>query len=605
MSKIVIGESADGKPVKIDLDILISTRMLMQANSGGGKSWALRRLIEQCYGKVQQIIIDPEGEFSTLREKFGFVLVGNGGETPADVRSAGLVAEKLLELNASAVCDIYELKAAQRHAWVRAFLDAMINAPKRLWHPCLVIVDEAHVFCPEKGQGESEAIGAMTDLCTRGRKRGFCAVFATQRLGKLSKNASAELQNRMIGPTFEDIDRKRAADLLGVTRHDEREFSGQIQLLEPGNFFALGRAIAMERIRVRVGDVQTSHPQAGSKVTAPPPAPDSIAKLLPQLSDLPKVAEEKARTEADLRQEIRQLQTALKNAPKAVAIAPVPSNAVTNKQIKQLRATLGEAMKIILQINAKGFDAVDQTDIAKALERAGAEITKLAERAVAHRRQEFEKLQTSSQQLAARIEKLLSEDIDLSVVVERKAPEIVTREAAKLPRSAPPKIAVDGVSPAQSRILRALAEFNAIGITQLSKTWLAARAGASYKSSSFANNLGSLRSAGLIDYRSGDVLLTSDGIAAAGPSNTPLTVDEMATSCRNLLSPAQQRIFNVLYEVFPQSRTREDLADAAGASVTSSSFANNLGSLRSAGMIDYEQGGRVKMQKWIFLEGAA
>ncbi len=108
---ITIGETA-GKPVKIDLTTLLSTRLLLQANSGGGKSWALRRLVEQAFGHIQIIIIDPEGEFSTLREQYGFVLVGQGGETPVDVRTAREVAEKLLELNASAVCDIYELKAA-------------------------------------------------------------------------------------------------------------------------------------------------------------------------------------------------------------------------------------------------------------------------------------------------------------------------------------------------------------------------------------------------------------------------------------------------------------------------------------------------------------
>ena len=100
--KITIGETG-GKGVGFDLDTLLVTRLLIQANSGAGKSWLLRKLIEQLYGHVQVIVIDPEGEFATLREKYDFVLVGAGGETPADVRSAGLLAEKLLELRASAV----------------------------------------------------------------------------------------------------------------------------------------------------------------------------------------------------------------------------------------------------------------------------------------------------------------------------------------------------------------------------------------------------------------------------------------------------------------------------------------------------------------------
>src|SRR5437588_2042652 len=294
MSKIVIGE-AEGKNIGFDLDVLMPSRLLIQADSGGGKSWLLRVLLEQIFGKMQAIAIDPEGEFASLREKFPYVLVGKGGETPADPRSASLLAQRLLELKASAICDLYELKSHLRHTWVKNFLDGLVEAPKNLRTPCLVVVDEAHIFCPEKS--ESEAHGSMIDLCTRGRKRGLCAVFATQRLAMLDKDASSQLQNRLIGPTFEDVNRKRAAEVLGIAKGaDEREFFREIQLLDPGNFFALGRAISRERVLVHVGQVQTAHPKAFEKhAAAPPPTPDKIKALLPKLSDLPQQAEEKAR----------------------------------------------------------------------------------------------------------------------------------------------------------------------------------------------------------------------------------------------------------------------------------------------------------------------
>jgi DNA helicase HerA-like ATPase len=154
MSSIVLGR--DGlKKVTVDIDVLLRTRLLVQANSGGGKSWLLRRFAEQAFGKIPLIIVDPEGEFSSLREKFGFVLVGKGGETPADPRSAALLAHKLLELQASAVCDIYELKPQTRHHWVKVFLEALVDAPKKLWRPTIVIVDEAHVYCPEKARARA------------------------------------------------------------------------------------------------------------------------------------------------------------------------------------------------------------------------------------------------------------------------------------------------------------------------------------------------------------------------------------------------------------------------------------------------------------------
>src|SRR3990167_5077011 len=134
----------------LNLEKLIATRMLINANSGGGKSWSIRRLLEQSHGQVQQIVIDLEGEFATLREKYDYLLVGQGGEIPISIRTAELLARKLLELNVSTILDLSELKHPERITFVKRFLDSLINSPKELWHPVLVIVDEAHQFCPEK-----------------------------------------------------------------------------------------------------------------------------------------------------------------------------------------------------------------------------------------------------------------------------------------------------------------------------------------------------------------------------------------------------------------------------------------------------------------------
>src|SRR5204863_987249 len=91
VKRIEIGKGVkSGAPVVLDLERLIESRMLVQANSGGGKSWVIRRLLEQTHGHVQQLVLDHEGEFHTLREKFGYILVArSGGDVAADPRSAG------------------------------------------------------------------------------------------------------------------------------------------------------------------------------------------------------------------------------------------------------------------------------------------------------------------------------------------------------------------------------------------------------------------------------------------------------------------------------------------------------------------------------------
>lgn len=316
MSKIAIGK-AGGKTIFLDLNLLLRTRALVQGNSGSGKTHTLQVLAEQLFGKVQLIIIDPEGEFSILRKGFDFLMVGKGGDTPADCRSAAVLAHKLLELRASAICDLYEMKASERHRWVRLFLEALVDSPKHLWHPVVVIIDEFHLFAPEKGAGESEAAEAVISLATRGRKRGLCLVGATQRIGKLRKDVAAELLNVLVGMTFMDIDRKRAAETLGIPKEELRDFFAQVKTMDEGNFFALGRAISKERLLVKINDVRIRQPKAGAqRATEPPPPTAQVKALLPKLGDLPKEADTKAKTEAELKAEVRRLTMELAQAKK-------------------------------------------------------------------------------------------------------------------------------------------------------------------------------------------------------------------------------------------------------------------------------------------------
>jgi ABC-type transport system involved in cytochrome bd biosynthesis fused ATPase/permease subunit len=95
LKKIKVGtQQESGEALTIDVDALIRSKALIQGNSGAGKSGLIRVIVEQIATTVPVIIIDPESEFASLREKLDMVLVGEGGELPADPRSAGLLARK-------------------------------------------------------------------------------------------------------------------------------------------------------------------------------------------------------------------------------------------------------------------------------------------------------------------------------------------------------------------------------------------------------------------------------------------------------------------------------------------------------------------------------
>lgn len=274
---IDMGEARGAGTAQMDLEELLATRLLVQGNSGSGKSHLLRRLLEQSAPWVQQCIIDPEGDFVTLADKFGHLVV-DATRSEAELTR---IANRVRQHRVSVVVNLEGLDAEQQMRAAAAFLGGMFDADRDYWYPVLVVVDEAQLFAPAAaGEVSDEArkvsLGAMTNLMCRGRKRGLAGVIATQRLAKLAKNVAAEASNFLMGRTFLDIDMARAADLLGMDRRQAEQFRD----LARGHFVALGPAISRRPLPVIIGPVETSARSTSPKLTPLPEAPADAADLI-------------------------------------------------------------------------------------------------------------------------------------------------------------------------------------------------------------------------------------------------------------------------------------------------------------------------------------
>jgi hypothetical protein len=274
---IEIGTGPGGAPALVDLEELLATRLLVQGNSGSGKSHLLRRLLEQSAPHVQQAIVDPEGDFVTLADRFGHVVV-DAERSGSDLQR---IAARMRQHRVSVVLNLEGLDAEQQMHAAAAFLGGMFESERDHWYPMLVVVDEAQLFAPAAaGEVSDEArkasLGAMTNLMCRGRKRGLAGVIATQRLAKLAKNVAAEASNFLMGRTFLDIDMARAADLLGMDRRQAETFRD----LARGHFVALGPALSKRPVPVTIGRVETSARSSSPRLMPLPEQPLEAARDL-------------------------------------------------------------------------------------------------------------------------------------------------------------------------------------------------------------------------------------------------------------------------------------------------------------------------------------
>lgn len=550
----------------------------------------LRRLLEQTNGEVQQIVIDLEGEFYTLREEFdNYLLIGQGGDIHADLRAAGMLATKLREIKASAIIDLSELKFHERKRFVKLFLESLIDAPKELWTPCMVVLDEAHHFCPQVG--ESEATGAVIDLMTRGRKRKLCGVLATQRVSKLHKDAIAECNNKLFGRTAQDIDVKRTADELGFAK-SHREAFETLRNLEAGEFFAFGTAIGSNVERYKIGEVRSTHQPTGKrgKVVKPVPPKAAIKQIVAKLADLPQEAEQKAKTEAEYRKEIGTLKaqiTTLERRPqaavvdeKAVAAAELRGRQQAGKEWEKVVKGWGEyakrLRKVIADVMIAGNEAGNfGTPPVLPTNWLTPSNLEPATKVLPPKRYGVDKMEQTSYRPKLEIHRVETLNPDGT------ATEVVLKKGAR-------------------RMLQVLVQKHPMKFTR--KQW-ATLSDISSKSGTFSSYLSALRLGGFVEEEGDLVGASAIGIAYIGADIPQLqTSEEVRAMWRGKLKQGARRMFDVLEFHTMQGGTgisRDYLAEQAEISVNSGTFSSYLSALRRNELL-VEEGGLLKLADDLF-----
>lgn len=308
----------DGEGLTLDVPKLVGTCALVQGTRGAGKSYLVRVIGEGTIPEVQTIFLDPEGDFATLRERFDILIAGKHGDVPCDVRSARLLARRVAELGVSTVVDMSGLLPAQQHEFVAGFVDQLNTLPSDLERSRILVLDEAHRFCPESGKETSVAKSAVVMLMSQGRKRGLGAVLVTQRLAKLNNDAAGECGNIFICRSS-PIDLARAQQLIGFESKDRRA----LQETPDGFFYARGVALSIKKavVQFQCRKAWTTHPEPGMRHrVAPPPPKTAIKKLLVELRDLPPPAEsEEVKSLEEAKKRIRVLEAELAK-PREMAV---------------------------------------------------------------------------------------------------------------------------------------------------------------------------------------------------------------------------------------------------------------------------------------------
>lgn len=259
--------------LEISADELVTGRTCIIAQTGAGKSYAIAVILEELLDKeVPFCIIDTEGEYKSLKEKFSALWVG--GED-AEMSFEGVNLEELgkqcLENNVPLIFDTSEL--LDENVKVEGILSSLYSAASELKKPYLVVVEEVDKFAP---QASRKVMPKLLEIAKRGRKRGLGLLIASQRPAFVNKDLLSQCGSQMIGKLTikNDLDAVRLF-------FDDRNQLLELPDLDTGEFFVMGNVVDNEMKKVKVKERMTRHVAFTPKIKkTSPPKIEKIKKLL-------------------------------------------------------------------------------------------------------------------------------------------------------------------------------------------------------------------------------------------------------------------------------------------------------------------------------------
>lgn len=564
-------------------DEALDDRLAFVGTSGSGKTYAAGTAVERLlHSKARTVIVDPLGVWWGLRlradgetpSKFPVVIFGGEhGDLPINEHAGALIGETVAGMAESCIVALDGLgtKAAERR-FMLAFLEKLYR--KATGEPFHIIFDEADLWAPQKSS-EPMLQNLMEQIVRRGRVKGFIPWLISQRPAVLSKDVLSQADGLIAMKLTASQDR----DALGAwiegqaDRAEEKRILARLPQVERGSgvIWIPGRGVLTEAAFPLKATFDSSRtPKRGEKRQTRELKPIDLGALKVRLA---KVEEEsKANDPRALKAEVarltRELTKAATNIPQNIPVADP---------------------KAVERARQEGFDA-GATEGGDRVMRAVASLAgDLAE--------SIGRAETACAD-AKRLLDSFSGFIGSQAEEIRKRPPPKTRPLAPPPvkRHTPAAHTNGALSGPQMKVVEALAFWSALGFDRPTRVQVGVVAGYSPTSGGFANLLGKLRTADVIDYPvAGAVSLTDHGRSIA-PEPDSGSVQERALA---ILSGPQRKVLSVLLDRANEV-SRDELGELTDYSSTSGGFANLLGSLRSLGLIDYPSKGMVRAEDWLF-----
>lgn len=235
MTPFEVGNNLETQqPFCLNVESVVTGRTYIASITRWGKSKTVRKILEACYGHTGIVLIDPEGEWPSLREKFPFLIIGK--DVPLQLETAQTMAELVLARGLSVIIDTSMVEDEEESKqYVNAFLRRFFFLETTQKKSYLVVVEEAEDFVPERGISSQTCLGVFINIVKKGGKRGIGSLFIAHRPAWTNKGILSQCRNKAFS-AIESTDFEAVEQVARVPANVVEKLPD----LKPGQFYFVG-----------------------------------------------------------------------------------------------------------------------------------------------------------------------------------------------------------------------------------------------------------------------------------------------------------------------------------------------------------------------------
>lgn len=221
----------------------IGERDAILASSGMGKSYLAGVIAEETLEAGSLLcVIDPEGEYFTLSQRYPVLVVGGeNGMVPFLEDAIDLYVQMMLDAHLSIVFDLSDYVDIEQQVLYAQIADSLFTLETKYRKKVRLIIEEAQIYAPQRmassaSPGKKQKLDPVyvsQKLAKRGRKRAINTLWATQRPASLNKDILTQCNRFWFGGIAAEQDYKAIRPFLNEAGISFQ----QIKSLKPGEFF--------------------------------------------------------------------------------------------------------------------------------------------------------------------------------------------------------------------------------------------------------------------------------------------------------------------------------------------------------------------------------